>query len=226
MPCVSVVGRELGVFVRVALFDLDGTLVDSLADLALALNRTRAEFDLPPITIEEVRACVGEGVRMLVKRAFPEKPGSIEELLERQRANYCECLLENTVLYPGVRETLEQLKSAGWALGIVTNKPSAMTWPIIEGVGIRHLFSAVVGGGDSSELKPHPSPLFLAASRMGKELDAEDWIVGDHFTDLAAGRQAGIKRAFCTFGFGEARDESFDVALDHMERLLEVLELR
>jgi len=204
---------------RTAIFDLDGTLADTLADLALSLNLTRAEFGFAPLTVREVAACVGEGARVMVARAVPDVPEAIDRLLSIQRAHYRAHLLDNTVLYPGVKDTLDELKSAGWSLAVVTNKPSAVTFPILEGLGILSLFEAVVGGGDCPELKPDPAPLLLAARRMGKTLDAEDWIAGDHYTDLKAGRLAGIKRCFCRYGFGEARGEAYDLAVDRLDGL-------
>jgi phosphoglycolate phosphatase len=205
---------------KTALFDLDGTLIDSREDLALAVNLTRQDFGLPPKTTEEVVACVGEGVRTLIERAVPERPDLWEAMLERQRAHYLAHGLDNTRLYPGVAETLEALCAAGWRLAVVTNKPGPVTRPILDGLGILRCFGAVVGGGDSPALKPDPAPLFSAAARMGVVLDAADWMVGDNFTDLEAGRRAGVRRCFCRFGFGDARGEPFDLAVDRMDAFL------
>ena len=82
-------------------------------------------------------------------------------------------------------------------------------------------FGAVVGGGDAPTLKPDPAPLRFAAEQMGVALDADDWMVGDNFTDLAAARHAGLRRCFCRFGFGEPRDETWDLAIDAMPELAE-----
>ncbi|HRR33311.1 MAG TPA: HAD-IA family hydrolase [Kiritimatiellia bacterium] len=204
---------------KTLLFDLDGTLIDSRADLACAVNLTRQDFGLPPKSVAEVVACVGEGVRVLIERAIPERPDLWEAMLVRQRVHYVEHCLEQTVLYPGVAETLGALKADGWHLAVVTNKPSFVTHPILAGLGIAKYFGAVVGGGDSPTLKPDPAPLRLAAEQMGVTLDADDWMVGDNFTDLAAGRNAGIRRCFCRFGFGEPRDETWDLAIDRFEEL-------
>jgi len=209
---------------KTAIFDLDGTLIDSLADLALSINLTRAECGLDPITIKEAAACIGEGARVMVARGIPGSlDADLDRLLMRQREHYRAHLLDNTVLYAGVKATLQELKCAGWSLAVVTNKPSVMVFPILEGLGVLELFGAVVGGGDCPELKPDPAPLRLAAERMGKTLDAGDWIAGDHFTDLEAGRRAGIKRCFCHYGFGEARGEVYDLAVDRLDGLLRVL---
>jgi phosphoglycolate phosphatase len=205
---------------KTALFDLDGTLIDSRADLALAVNLTRQDFGLPPKSLDEVLACVGEGVRALIERAIPELPGQWEAMLARQRAHYIAHMLDQTRLYPGVLETLQALCEAGWRLGVVTNKPGPVTRPVLEGLGVLKYFGAVVGGGDCSALKPDPAPLHLAAAQMGVTLDAEDWMIGDHVTDLEAGRRAGVKRCFCRFGFGEQRGEAYELAVDRMTDFL------
>ncbi len=205
---------------KTALFDLDGTLIDSRADLALAINLTRQDFALPPKSVEEVVACVGEGVRVLIERAIPERPDLWGEMLLRQREHYLAHLLDDTTLYPRVKESLYALRAAGWRLGVVTNKPGTATRTILDGLGVRDCFGAIVGGGDCPVLKPDPAPLFLAAAKMGVTLSAEDWMVGDNFTDLEAGRRAGVKRCFCSFGFGDPRGETYERVIDHMDEFL------
>jgi len=207
--------------VKTLLFDLDGTLIDSRADLAYAVNLTRQDFGLPPRTIEEVVACVGEGVRLLIERASPERPDLWDAMLARQRVHYAAHCLDRTVLYPGVVETLEAFRAAGWRMGVVTNKPGPVTRLILEGLDIVQYFGAVVGGGDAPTLKPDPAPLRFAAEQMGVALDADDWMVGDNFTDLAAARHAGLCRCFCRFGFGEPQDETWNLAIDAMPELAE-----
>ena len=205
---------------KTALFDLDGTLIDSRADLALAINLTRQDFGLPPKSQDDVVACVGEGVRLLIERAIPERPELWDAMLAHQRTHYLAHCLDNTALYPGVRETLESLCAAGWRLAVVTNKPGPVTRTILEGLGISPAFGAVVGGGECPVLKPDPAPLLVAAAQMGVTLDREDWMVGDNFTDLESGRRAGLKRCFCRYGFGQLRDEAYDLVVDRMTDFL------
>lgn len=195
-------------------------MIDSRADLALAVNLTRQDFGLPPKSIDEVVACVGEGVRVLIERAIPEYPDQWEAMMPRQREHYGAHCLDQTTLYPGVAETLDTLSATGWRLAVVTNKPGPVTRRILEGLGVLSRFGAVVGGGDCPVLKPDPAPLRLAAAQMGVALDAEDWMIGDHFTDLQAGRRAGIRRCFCRFGFGEPRGEAYDRVIDRMDAFL------
>jgi phosphoglycolate phosphatase len=207
---------------KTALFDLDGTLIDSRADIALAVNLTRQDFGLPPKLEREIVACVGEGVRLLIERSTPEHPELWDAMLLRQREHYRDHLLDQTALYPCVAQTLRHLRDAGWRLGVVTNKPGSFTRPILEGLGVLGYFGAVVGGGDCPELKPDPAPLRLTAAQLGVTLDSADWMIGDHVTDLEAGRRAGVKRCFCRFGFGEARGESYELAVDRLDGFLSV----
>ena len=202
---------------KTALFDLDGTLIDSRADLVCAVNLTRRDFGLAPQPDEAIVSCVGDGVRRLIERAIPERPELWDDMVARQRENYGAHLLDQTRLYPGVRAAVESLSARGWRLGIVTNKPGFFVRPILEGLGVLSFFGAIVGGGDCSRLKPDPEPLRLAARLLGAELTADDWMVGDHVTDLESGRNAGVRRCFCRYGFGEARGEAFDMAVDALD---------
>lgn len=172
----------------------------------------------------EIITCIGEGVRNLLLRAIPERADQLTDLLERQRFHYSAHLLDHTVLYPGMKEVLERLHANGWKLGVVTNKPSHYIRPILEGLGVWTLFTGIVGGGDCPRLKPDPAPLHLAATQMGVSLEAADWMIGDHFTDLESARNAGIRGCFCRYGFGELRTSTFSAVIDAPMELLSLLE--
>lgn len=202
------------------LFDLDGTLIDSRADLALAVNLTRADLGLAPLPQAQVVGYVGEGVRRLVSRAIPECPERLEEALGINQRHYQAHLLDQTVLYPGVMEALERFRRRGTPMMVVTNKPSAFTGRILEGLGVAPLLAAVVAGGDCPSLKPDPAPLHLALERAGCAAEGS-WMVGDHFTDLEAGRRAGLRRCFCRYGFGDPGRETWDLAVDSLVELAE-----
>ena len=188
------------------IFDLDGTLIDSRADLALAVNLTRQDLGLPPLPQDQVVGYVGEGVRELLTRSLPECPERVEQALGINQRHYRAHLLDRTVLYPGVRAALEAFRALGTRLMVVTNKPREFTGLILEGLGVSPFLSSVVGGGDLPELKPDPAPLFLALERAGCSPEGS-WMAGDHFTDLEAGRRAGMKRCYCRYGFGDPGEE-------------------
>lgn len=206
---------------KTVLFDLDGTLVASGADLAHAVNLTRRAFGLPARPEPEIVACIGSGIRKLVERAIPELPGRVDELLALQLRNYREHCLDRTALYPGVAETLAKLNAGGFRLAVVTNKHAALARGILAGLGVLDAFRTVVGGDECPAMKPDPAPLLLAAERMGASLDPADWMVGDNETDLGAARRAGIRGCFCRFGMGRPGGEAFDAAIDRFDRLAE-----
>lgn len=207
---------------RAVLFDLDGTLVDSRADLALGVNLTRQEMGFPPLDPAQVAGFVGDGVRKLLARSLPECPGRLEEALEINRRHYALHLLDTTRLYPGAAQALEALLAQGFKLGVVTNKPREFTLPILEGLGIAGAFSAVVAGGDCRALKPDPLPLLMALEGCACEASGS-WIAGDHHTDLEAGRRAGLLRCHCRYGFGSPQGETWDLAVDSLPGFAERL---
>lgn len=205
-----------------AFFDMDGTLVDSRADLAAAVNATRSELGYAELPLEEVVACVGNGARYLLEHAIPEAAGRFDELWPMHMRNYSAHLLDTTSLYPGVRSTLAELHDRGWLMGVVTNKPGDFTRKILDHFGLARYFGAgIVGGGDCAEMKPSAMPLREAASRLrGHRLSSHDWMVGDNWTDMECGRNAGVKTAFCTFGFGSLRDSRYNVKINRFDELL------
>lgn len=209
---------------KTALFDLDGTLIDSLEDIALGINLTRQDFGLAMRTKPDIIACIGEGVGVLIQRAIPELAAThMAQLRERQKINYMAHCLDHTFLYPGIKETLVALCDAGWTLGVVTNKPGPYIRPILEGLGVWDCFAGVIGGGDCEKLKPDPQPLYVLAERMGVTLDANDWMIGDHYTDMEAGKNAKMKTCFCRWGIGHLGESSYTVAIDKPLELLSVL---
>jgi len=211
---------------KTALFDLDGTLIDSLEDIALGVNLTRQDFGLAMRPTAEIISCIGDGVGVLLQRAIPELAAThMPQLRERQKANYMAHLLDHTVLYPGIKETLVALREGGWRLGVVTNKTALFVPPILEGLGILPLFDAIIGGGDCETLKPDPLSLYKAAERMGVVLDGDDWMIGDHHADMEAAKNARIQGCFCRWGFGTLGNSSFTVAIDRPAELLRVLGL-
>jgi len=188
------------------LFDLDGTLVDSVRDLATATNLLRNELDLPSLPLAKVRVCVGDGATQLVKRALPEVPFS-QDLLQRFLTHYAAHLVDETTIYPGIREFLEQ---QGWRkLGIVTNKPYALTAPLLEALDLSRYFRVVVGGDTCAEKKPHPLPVLHALSQL-ESFSVSAVMIGDHHTDLRAGAAAGVRTCFCAWGIGRRNDCPYD----------------
>ena len=203
-------------------FDMDGTIIDSRADLAATVNHTRRDLGLAELPQDEVLSHVGRGAKYLLSHAIPEHAEEADRLWEMFRSHYAEHMLDNTELYPTVRSTLAELHDRGWLMGISTNKPAFATRAILEHFGIARYFgAAIVAGGDCEEMKPSAAPLRLAASRMrGHRLSSHDWMVGDNWTDMDSGANAGIKTAFCTYGFGRLGESRYNIKINRLDELL------
>ena len=210
---------------KACFFDLDGTLADTRADLAATVNDTRKELGLEPKGQEEILSYVGRGAKYLLANSIPEKAEEKDKLFEIFMLHYGDHMLDSIELYPGVVETLEELKARGWKLGVNTAKPAFATHAIIEHYNLGRFFgNAVIAGGDSTEMKPSPIPLQDCSRRMGGHLlTPEDWMVGDNWTDIKCAANAGIKSAVCSFGFGILADSSPTVTITSFPDLLKYL---
>ncbi len=184
------------------LFDLDGTLVDTLPDLAAALNRLRAARDLAPFTHAEVAAMIGDGVAALVARAFVRRGVAQDAAaLPAFSADYAARVAEESVPYPAIPAVLDQLAGAGWRFAVCTNKPEAMARRLLETLGLAHRFAAI-GGGDSFPVrKPDPAHVVATLAAAGA-IPAQAVMVGDHANDILAGRAAGLPAIFAAWGYG------------------------
>ncbi len=185
------------------LFDLDGTLLDTLQDLQESLNAALDAFDLPPRTLEEVRSYVGDGLAKLVERALPDgvtHPHYAEILAETRRI-YRENSCNHTAPYPGVLSMLSQLHNIGWRVGVVSNKPDGDVKQLC-----RHFFgdtiAVAIGANETHRNKPAPDNLFAAMEQFGAT--AMDTVyVGDSEVDLDTARNAGLPCISVLWGFRE-----------------------
>ena len=185
---------------RVVVFDFDGTLADTWRDLATALNRTLADTGLPPVEGPQVQAWIGDGALKLLANALPpseREPSRLEPHYERFRAHYDRCCLDTTELYPGIPACLESL--AQESLAILSNKPARFLDRIIDGLGIKGVFGAVLGGDTLPVRKPDPAVLAGVIERLGVRPD-EVWMIGDSAIDVATGRAAGARTIGCGWG--------------------------
>lgn len=188
------------------LFDLDGTLIDSAADLATGINLLRGELQLPPLDLTRVRSYVGDGATALVRRALPEGWFSAEHL-QRFLTLYAAHLQEQTVVYPGIREFLACLE--GKQLAVVTNKPLDFSLRLLDGLGLRSYFPVVLGGESCARKKPNPLPVQEALRQLGARPESAV-MIGDHHTDLRAANAAGVRSCFCAWGIGQDGGEPCD----------------
>ncbi|MBQ7208572.1 MAG: HAD-IIIA family hydrolase [Lentisphaeria bacterium] len=198
---------------KLAAFDLDGTLIDSHLDLAGAVNYMRSTMGLEPLEAERIVHFIGGGAVSIVRRAIADAEIDFNEAFRRMRSFYYDHITDTTTLYPGVTAGLKQLASAGTKVALVTNKPAGETEKILRQLNIAELFSDVIGGDSDFALKPEPDALLFLKNKYGFSND-DCWMIGDHYTDLEAGRRAGFRRIFVTYGFGETGSETPDYTAD------------
>jgi len=193
------------------LIDVDGTLVDSVPDLAFCVDATMERLDLPPRGEAAVRNWVGNGVERLVRRSLiGQLDGEPDEAdLERALPVFLELYRENcsrrSLLYPGVREGLDYLKARGYPLGCVTNKAGQFTEPLLQDLGVRDHFGIVVSGDTLPRKKPDPLPLLHAAEYFGVP-PATALMVGDSVSDVKAARAAGFGIVCMSYGYNHGVD--------------------
>lgn len=218
---------------RMVLIDLDGTLVDSVPDLAYCVDAMQEQLGLPPRGEAKVRQWVGNGVERLVRRALTDElDGEPEEtLLERAYPIFLRLYGESTSarsrLYPGVRAALDWLCSTGLPLGCVTNKAARFTEPLLRDLGIADSFGLVVSGDTLPRKKPDPLPLLYAAEHFGVA-PADALMVGDSMSDVRAARAAGFSIVCMSYGYNhgvDIRESAPDALIDSMDQLRDLIEL-
>jgi phosphoglycolate phosphatase len=202
------------------IFDLDGTLIDSRLDLVHAVNATRAQSGRGPLPHEQISSFVGNGAPVLVKRVMgPEASDEeVERALEFFLDYYRHHALDYTVLYPGVRESLDRLHAAGAKLAVLTNKPVRISRRIMEGLGVSPLFFRIYGGNSFEHKKPHRIGIDTLRTEAGSPAE-ETWMVGDSYVDIQTARNAGVASCGVTYGFQPETFREFppDVLVDRLE---------
>jgi phosphoglycolate phosphatase len=192
--------------IRAVFFDLDGTLVDSLEDLAAAVNHVRDSFFCAPLTLATIRLMIGKGARNLLQQALPDASecdvdDALTLFLNYNRAHSA----DHTRLYSGMQETLDELAARGIKRAVITNKNEDISILLLKALGIFKLFDSVSGGDTYLERKPSPLPLLEAANTLGVALH-ECIMVGDSINDIEAAQRANIRSIGCTWGYGDAAE--------------------
>jgi phosphoglycolate phosphatase len=191
---------------KLLIFDLDGTLIDSLPDLTDAANRVRQHFNLSTFQPEEVRKLVGQGARSLVARALPGATNDdIEEGLKIFLDYNLAHIVDKTRVYPKVPETLELLKAKRIPLCVLSNKNVALCREVLSKLGLDKYFPTVVGADSFPFRKPSPEPI-LALLKKFAVGTMECAMIGDSINDMAAGEGAGVITVGCSYGYGEMNE--------------------
>lgn len=219
---------------KMILIDLDGTLIDSVPDLAYSVNAMLERLGRPTRSEAEVRTWVGNGVERLVGRALigaldgEPSPTDLAQALPVFKAIYAENTSARSQLYPEVREGLDFLQGAGYPLGCVTNKAAQFTRPLLRDMGLLDYFGIVVSGDTLPEKKPHPAPLLHAAAHFGVA-PADALMIGDSVSDVKAARAAGFRIICTSYGYNhgqDIREANPDAVVDSLGELRDLVAAR
>lgn len=211
------------------LFDLDGTLIDTAPDFYVVLNQILADAAQPAVTYEQVRAQVSNGARALVTLGFQLTPEDeqFEQRLNTLLDAYEQRLAVDTCLFPGMDTILAWLEQHDLPWGVVTNKPSRFTLPVLAGLGLSDRVGPVICPDHVSQRKPDPEGLLMACEQAQAPA-ATSIYVGDHARDIEAGRRAGMTTVGALFGYVDADEDPCDWRADHYiehaEQLLPLLQ--
>jgi phosphoglycolate phosphatase len=211
----------------VVVFDLDGTLADTAADLAAALNHTLAAFGRSGLDSQDIRRMIGHGARALLRKGLAATGEASEEMVERGFPIFLEFYTANichgTRAFDGVDACLDRLRAQGVAVAVCTNKPEAPTHLLLDALGWRDRFNAIVGGDTLPLRKPDPAPLREAIRRAG---GGRAVLVGDSITDADTARAADMPFVAVSFGFSDrpAAALGADALIDSFDQLIPALE--
>ena len=194
---------------QLLIFDFDGTLIDSVPDLADATNTMLSQLGKATYSLETIKQWVGNGSRLLVERALLGKTEVLAGELKTEQADHAEQLFfdaysnisqSKTLAYPDVDKGLQQLKAAGFTLALVTNKPIRFVPKILESLGWTPLFDVVLGGDSLPVKKPDPAPLLHVCETLNFQ-PAQAFMIGDSVNDILAGQNAGIDTLGLSYGY-------------------------
>ncbi|MEO0442376.1 MAG: phosphoglycolate phosphatase [Pseudomonadota bacterium] len=193
--------------IKLIIFDLDGTLIDSVPDLAQALQRAFRDLALPAVKPAEVRQWVGNGAAKLIERALRHVGADVDAhqaALDGFLQHYSDCCADKTIAYPAVLETLDTLAKRGFTLAIATNKPRRFVAPILRHVGIDRYFSWIVGGDDVNHKKPDPDMLQRCMTQF-EVSPKQTLMVGDSSNDIQAAHRANVLVAAVNYGYNHGQ---------------------
>jgi phosphoglycolate phosphatase len=183
------------------LFDLDGTLIDSKKDIAAAANAARVHFGMPALPVEVATGYIGWGIDHLNQKALEtQDPAKLSEGLEVLKAYYRDHCVDQTVIFPGVKELLDYLKGRKVKMGLVSNKPHEFTLITLEKLGLSPYFGVALGADATEFKKPHPGPLLEALKRLGAIAETSV-MIGDSPVDAQAAQAVPMRVGLVTHGF-------------------------
>jgi len=213
---------------RLVMFDLDGTLVDSVPDLAAAIDKTLLQLGHAPVGIDAVRTWIGNGARVLVRRALARDMN--HDQVEEAEAEHALALFMQhygdshalTQVYPGVRDTLKWLEKKNVKMALITNKPERFVAPLLDQLGLGRYFKWIIGGDTLPQQKPDPAALLFVMKMAGAK-PRHALFVGDSRSDVQAARAAGVSCVALSYGYNHGRpiaEESPTLVIDDLRALI------
>ncbi len=215
--------------IKLLIFDLDGTLLNTSVDITNAINHALKPFGVNPLSVEKIKSMVGSGITKLIESLIPSGKNSTDTVsretkdktLERFIEHYSTHLLDNTRPYPGVQNTLSKLGI--YKKAVISNKRESLSREVLEGTGLSGFFSVILGSDSVSEKKPSPVPIIEVLKKIRVSKD-ETIIIGDSNFDIEAGRAAGIKTVAVTYGYRDREAlKDADYLIDSFDELLTIL---
>jgi len=214
---------------KILIFDLDGTLLDTRQDLATAVNKMRAYFCLPQLSVDRIASFIGNGIVKQTQRSVQDwqqylsSSPNIDNAIKICNNYYQECMLQKTKPYPQVLETLAKLnEQKKFNLAVVTNKPQKLAQKLCSATDISKYIDIIIGAMPNLKLKPEPEPLLLALKKT-QSMPNGSWMIGDNYTDIIAARKAGMNSCFCNYGFGNKNDEKIFFKIDNFSEILQLI---
>lgn len=210
--------------ISTVIFDLDGTLVDSLPDISGSVNFALEKTGMPKKSLMEVRSFIGDGVVALFQKMTGKTDeNAIRSTVDIFESHYLEHCADQTILYPGAREILRDLKDR--KLALISNKPYEMVIKILKTLSIFYYFRIILGGESTKERKPHPEPVLKTLETL-QSSPQEALIVGDGTTDIEAGKSAGVLTCAATYGYrdrAELEKLEPDYIIDRLSDLKDIV---
>lgn len=211
-------------------FDLDGTLIDSVPDLTAAVNEFLGRHGYPGVVEGELRRMMGDGAAELLARSLAARQiampqGRVLELADDFLCFYDTYPHERTRLYPSVAECLQQLETRGYSLAVCTNKRTALAHSVLDQLGIRRYMATLAGADSTPWLKPHPAPLQLILDTLNRTA-SDCVVVGDSSNDIRIAQAVGAASIGCRYGYLKHPSELDDAnaVIDHFEDLTQTIE--
>ena len=213
---------------KLVMFDLDGTLIDSVPDLAEAVETMLLKLGRPPAGIENVRLWIGNGAPMLVRRALAgnmDGSGVDDEQAEQALEIFMQAYdggHAHTKVYPGVRESLKWLQKQGVEMALITNKPERFVAPLLDELKLGRFFRWIIGGDTLPQKKPDPAALMFVM-KMAGATPAQSMFIGDSRNDVLAAKAAGVRCVALSYGYNHGRpieEESPDLVIGNLQELI------